>query len=278
MNVSSTYTRLYRTIIIAFISHICYTLYIISRKEITAMWSTHSLEELSFTTKGNKHITFNFIFDSEGHKNNGSLWIVHKLEAYVDNKLAGFMTTSYIPEGRWNNTIENTPFDPIIVSADFFGGASLGFRFASPDNMPEEHNVLQKLSLSVAYDMHRVLTEENVGTDEYEDAKDFVIKRAIRKHKEKYDSSKSFHVEKPLVDYISTEDGYTRQGIAHALYYTMASIVCENGYRLRSSGLKTDDGQAHFNAFARNYPEIITKEDGYYFVDINLEDNIAYAC
>lgn len=242
------------------------------------MWSTHSLEELSFTTKGNKHITFNFIFDSEGHKNNGSLWIIHKLEAYVDNKLAGFMTTSYIPEERWNNTIENTPFDPIIVSADFFGGASLGFRFATPDNMPEEHNVFQKLSFSVAYDMHRVLTKENIGTDEYEDAKAFVTKRAIRKHKEKYDSSKSFHVEQPLVDYISTEDNYTRQGIAHALYYTMASIVCENNYRLRSSGMKTNEGHAHFNAFARNYPEIIIKEDGYYFVDTFLEDNIAYAC
>ena len=55
----------------------------------------------------------------------------------------------------------------------------------------------------------------------------------------------------------------------------MASIVCENGYRLRSSGTKTESGQAHFKAFARNYPEIVTKEDGYYFIDINLEDNIA---
>jgi hypothetical protein len=242
------------------------------------MWSTDSVKELAFSTKEGKDITFNFIFDSEGHKNNGSLWIVHKLEAYVDNELAGFMTTSYIPEERWNNRIENTPFDPVIVSADFFGGASLGFKFASANNMPEEHNVLQKLSLGVAYDMHRILTKENVGTDEYEDAKAFVTKRAIRKHKEKYDSSKSFHVEQPLVDYISTEDNYKRKGIAHALYYTMASIVCENGYRLRISGLKTNEGQAHFNAFARNYPETITKENAYYFVDTNLEDNIAYVC
>ena len=243
------------------------------------MWSTDCLKGLSFSTKGGKEITFNFIFDSEGHKNNGSLpWIVHKLEAYVDGNLAGFMTTSYIPEERWNNIIENTPFDPIIVFADLFGGASLGFRFATPENMPSEHNVLHKLSLGVAYDMHRILTKENIGSKEYEDAKDFVIKRAIRKYKEKYDSLKAFHVEQPLVDYISTEDNYTRQGIAHALYYTMASIVCENGYRLRSSGLKTKEGQAHFDAFARNYPEIITKEDGYYFVDTFLEDNISYAC
>lgn len=242
------------------------------------MWSTNSLDEMNqFTKKGDK-IKFVFIFDSEGHKDNGSLWVVHKLEAYVDDNLAGFMTVSYIPEERWNNTIENTPFDPVIVSANFFGGASLGFRFVTSGEMPEEHNVLQKLSLSVAYDMHKVLTKENIGTDEYEDAKAFVTKRAIRKYKEKYDSSKSFHVEQPLVDYISTESNHTRQGIAHALYYTMASIVCENGYRLRSSGMKTDEGKAHFNAFARNYPETITKEDGYYFVDTNLEENIAYAC
>lgn len=240
------------------------------------MWSTHSLEELSFTTKGNKHITFNFTFDSEAYKNNFSLWIVHKLEAFIDNKPVGHIKTSYIPKEWWDNAIENTPFDPVIVSADFFNGECLGFRFTK--KMPEEHKVIQALSLSVSYNLHTILKEENVGTKEYEEAKEFVVKHSIRKFRDKYESKKNLYVEKPLVDYLSTEKEYQRQGIAHALYYAMASIVCENGYRLRSSGTKTESGQAHFKAFARNYPEIVTKEDGYYFIDINLEDNIAYAC
>lgn len=109
----------------------------------------------------------------------------------------------------------------------------------------------------------------NVGTSEYNDAKDFVIKQSIKKHEEKYHNSYNFHVDKPLVDFIQTNNEYQRQGIGHTLYYAMALIVAENGYKMRSSGVKTGDGDAHFNSFAKHYPETVIEEDGYYFIDVS---------
>lgn len=240
------------------------------------MWSTNSLQDSTFHNNNGQEIVFEFDFNYEKNSRFKSLWSVHKLTAFIDDNPVGYITVSYIPEATWNDIVESKPLHPALVASEHIGGNSLGIRGAQ--SFPSEHSILQKLSLSVAYSMNSVFTKENVGTREYNEAKEFVLNRSIRKYKESYQNSYDFHVEKPMVDYINTNDEYKRQGIGHALYYAMALIVAENGYRMRSSGLKTKDGSAHFKAFSRNYPEIITKEDGYYFIDTNLKENMDFAC
>jgi len=56
-------------------------------------------EIIEYQTKAGDEIEFRYKEDAEGDNNRG--WIVHEIQAYVNNQYAGYIAVSYIPKDRF---------------------------------------------------------------------------------------------------------------------------------------------------------------------------------
>jgi GNAT superfamily N-acetyltransferase len=209
-----------------------------------------SLVEAEFKTKNDSPITFQIL---ENDEDLGRGWVVHRIEAFVEDVPAGYIKISFIPHVNFEKEyptilhylgkVEGKNFFPLSRSAnysagerpmDFFHELPLyeqvwilkhfnGGRWVTKE-LAEELKVLPSSELKKLYRMEMSEIKKTYGKK----FKDFI----------------NFHVDKPLVDYIKVNEEFRRKRIAIALYSKAAEWLSESGLKLYASGIQTDAAKA----------------------------------
>ena len=221
------------------------------------------LLEEEFKTKTGNKITFNVSEDSEKDMKyistnlpiSPSAWIVHKIDALVDNKPVGHLNISYIPKER---------FDEQYASIfDFISGE--GQAWAKDFyNMPQEDRLKE---MSKGLGGWPGLSKEEIGklsSDEKDKLEKKYTKIAYVKYKKRFDDFKEFHVDKPLVDYIRVPDDMRRNRIGVALYEFGARWLAKKGFKLHASGIQSNEAKASWEWLSKNKGANIGTEKSLY--------------
>lgn len=186
-----------------------------------------------YQTKNGKPITFEVQAFSETIDRRG--WIVHKITALVDGKKAGYIKVSYIPRERWNNIYKNNVWK--------FRYIAMG-NFDVPDNLIEKNDDTA-IAIDHAKRYHAFIeeTEEDIlkrGSWWMEREK----KRAMREMK----LYELYFVDKPVVDFIGTEEEFQRQRVAYNLHMYASEWLGSFGLKLWLSYCRTDQGKCFYDA------------------------------
>ncbi|MFA5489181.1 MAG: GNAT family N-acetyltransferase [Candidimonas sp.] len=217
-----------------------------------------------------KNINIDFITteDIYGDKNRG--WIVHKIQAIVDGKEIGYLKISYIPKERFDNhyksipdyldKIEGRPIYPINGKIEIIDNKII-LNNATFDEMKKIANNIyyhanEKWPLKIPTSRVRLLDfiEEN-------------LEKLSKRWKNKFIDFKNFHVDRPIIDYISVSKEYRRMGIGTSLYKKGAELMNSKGLKLYASGLQTDSAKATWEFMRKNNLTRTDKKGEYMYVD-----------
>ena len=231
-------------------------------------WNTESLSKLNLTTHCGQPLTFEFAEDCEGDRPgyNDSLWSVHSVNAFLtidgEKTKVGHLKISYISQSCWDKKILKSRYPEELIFAKQVGGWHFAF---DEDN---EANTLHEASRYTHMSLHNeeVFLDKEPSSKAYQDAKKDLYDRVNAKITHKMKNCKDFHVDKPLVDFIYVEKEYQKKGIGNALYFATANFIANNGLTLHASGIQTKEGQANFQRFKANYPEMVRKTDDRWMV------------
>jgi GNAT superfamily N-acetyltransferase len=69
-----------------------------------------------------------------------------------------------------------------------------------------------------------------------------------KKYRNEFRKFRAFHVDKPLVDFISVEPEFRRNRIGEALYREAAKWMAERGMKLHASGVQSKDAEASWQS------------------------------
>lgn len=209
--------------------------------------------EQEFFTKEEKPIEFD-IHEQSPDKNDqlGRGWVVHKIEAKVDGKPAGYIKISYIPHENFKEEYSNiVQFVDKIRGRSFYPGKKykslLTKRFRASDDFNELPLKAQVVGLDNMIGEWPYYFDRNNPDDHSEEEllelKNQFIERLWEKFGKAFEEFKDFHVEKPLVDFIRVYPDFQRQRIGIALYEKAARWLAEKGLKLYASGLQSDEAK-----------------------------------
>lgn len=238
-------------------------------------WTADSLSDISLATHDGDAITFSFEDNNEAvsdHKS--SLWSLKHIRAFIEcdgvPTEAGLLIVSFIPTARWEAMKAQ---NPLLTEYALFAVRFKGWRIDEDGSEPE---ILSSLHHYV-YDNDsesNVFFANPVHSESYQSAKKTLLDRIESVMAPDIHHRFENLIDHPVVDFIRVEDGFQRRGIGNALYFTASHIVAENGFDLMSSIKKSNAGTANFSAFRRDYPEMVRKIDGKYFVSPNFENYV----
>lgn len=217
------------------------------------------LHEILFE-KINTDVTFEYIEDSEGDNNRG--WQVDRLNALLDGKPVGYLKLSYIPKKRWKAHYPNI----LNFLSKIEGRSVLPYDYKDMDyhNIPLEE--LKKLIVHAylavdAYPSHEEQVRlENLPLNEVISEYEKIEKIANKNYSHKFKQSKNYFIDKPLVDYISVDKDFMRQGVGTAMYRAGYEWMKKKGMRLYASGTQTDLAKAAWSNLEKNYLVAKSKE------------------
>ena len=150
-----------------------------------------------YQTKDGEPITFQVTPFSESNDERG--WVVHKIDAFLDNKEAGYIKLLYIPREKWDQ---------------IYQGNIWKFRKIALGN----------------YDPEQWLkSEKEKASDEMK-------------------LYELYFVDKPIVDFISTQEEFRRQRIAYNLHMYASEWLASQGLKLWLSYCRTDMGKCFYNS------------------------------
>lgn len=174
--------------------------------------------------------------DSEGDDNRG--WRVDRLDAYLDGKEVGYLKMSCIPRDRFKR------YYPTIFNymAQIQGNCVL----------PYEQRASLYTDLSDLQLKKLLWASQHWAPSEPDGTREELLGMAQAREKELlkgrvgklFKEFKTFHVGKPIVDYIRVEDAYRRKGVGTALYLEGARWMAEQGLGLYRSGVQTAEAFA----------------------------------
>lgn len=182
-------------------------------------------------TKDGDEIRFSFVEDTKDYSGRKQGWVLHKLEAYVEEggyqKKVGYLKISYIPLER---------FQEVYPTIWHFMSHQKGWALGEALDQLDDINVLWKaLFVYVGYHSRPDVPEEE---------KRQVIERTAQRHQEEFREFRRFHVNKPLVDFIRVDPNWRRKGIGQTLYKKGAEIMAQRGMKLHASGIQEDEAKA----------------------------------
>lgn len=224
-------------------------------------WNTESLSKLNLTTHCGQSLTFEFVEDCEKNRPNysDSLWSVHSVNAFltIDGKKTqvGYLKVSYIPQSSWDEKILASRYPEVLVYAAKVSG------WCIPVDEDDEAETLHRTANYCNMDLYneKAFLNNPHSSKAYQDAKKDLYDRVDAKVTHKMKDCKDFHIDKPLVDFISVDSEYQRKGIGNALYFATVTLIADNGLTLHASGIQTLEGKANFQRFKANYPEMVRK-------------------
>lgn len=232
-------------------------------KKINAL--IEAILEQEFFTKSGAEIEFK-VYEKSPRKGDGLNrgWVVHLIEAYVNGEEAGYIKISYIPKENFEKE-----YPTIIHYVDKIHGNRLwppkdrfekkvpkGARYPHwSDHLNKMDLVTQVLSIAPMayanmfhrreewYSPEKVKELEGKTEPELKKIKNDLIKVLEKEHGEAFRGFAKFHVDKPIVDYISVEKDFRRKGIATALYLKAAKWLAGKGMKLHASGIQSKAAQ-----------------------------------
>lgn len=184
---------------------------------------------MDYFTKDGRPITFDVHPFAEDSDPRG--YVVHHIYAIVDGKRAGYIKLSYIPKDRW---------DKAFPTVWHFRRRQLG------------HGDIPESILGNWKAMLKHIGESYSWTDPQ-----FYLESAIAKATKEYSQMKGWVVDKPIVDFISTDQGgLQKQGVAVALHlFASEWLKKEFGLRLWFSTLMTPAGRRFYDKFKPTVPK-----------------------
>lgn len=205
----------------------------------------HDLFE--FETKHGDAITFDRQENFEHHRVRGdSQWVVHRVTALVDDIEAGYLNISYIPK-------ENLRGSSLLNFMDIQGWPLdlKGKNWKGLDRKGKEQALETIIKYTSSYSRWQTAFDAIPGMSDDDlnkriDAYEHRLRKS--KHGRAYKEFYSFHVDKPLVDYIKVEPMFKRQGIGTALYQEGSKWMKEKGMVLHASGTQSDEAKATWDA------------------------------
>lgn len=225
---------------------------------ISEITQSEDLEE--YKTKKNQEIDIELIEDSEGDNNRG--WIVHKFIAYIDEKEAGYLKISYIPEERfkrWYPSIFN-------YLSQIEGSPIIPYKLRGKDWRKYDTTNLIDVYKNVNWMIfHNDMSVQKIKFNR----KQLIQKINSLEHKVEEEKGKEFNdfrnyfVDKPLVDYINVEQNYQRQRIAISLYLTAANWFKERNLLFFASTTQSDSAKSAWSFLEKNYT-VKTVKDFYF--------------
>ncbi len=147
-------------------------------------------------------------------------WVVHQVVATVNGEEAGYLAISYVPTQK---LAEHYPTLIHFAALEGIGSCSAFVKDGDRD----------RLFLGI----FRRPTEAPPAE------RDRLIQQWSLKYQDRFDDFQSFHVDRPLVDFIRTNDGFRRQHVALALYEEAGRWMAEKGMALHASGIQCPDDQ-----------------------------------
>lgn len=176
-----------------------------------------------YQTKEGRPITFQVTPFSESNDRRG--WVVHKIDAFVDNKEAGYIKLSYIPREKWDQIYQGNIWK--------FRKIALGNYDVSDELVEKNDDAEIKMDHGLRYGW---------SNSEY----------WLESEKEKASNEMKLYelyfVDKPIVDFISTQEEFRRQRIAYNLHMYASEWLASQGLKLWLSYCRTNLGKCFYNS------------------------------
>jgi len=210
----------------------------------------YRIAQTTYSTKDGRPITFEALPFNENKDKRG--WVVHKINAYINNEYAGYINLSYIPKGKWDSIYHGN----IWKLRKLANG-----HYDIPDEIVESND--EKLITEDHYERYnRPMPREhyekyprNFGQT-YEEYVEACKESAVywtQSEKEKaiheYQMYELYFVDKPIVDFIRTEEKFQRQHVALALHnYANQWLKNNFGLHVWLSYCRTDMGKCFYDS------------------------------
>lgn len=217
-------------------------------------------EILEYKTKSGQDITFKYLEDVEGDNNRG--WIIHQINAFVDNIPAGYISISYVSKERFKRyypTVLNYMSHIGGWQALPYGKHNLHYKELSDDDLKE---TIRNISYRIRKYHDFWNTGEGIPNSREEMI--FIIEDIIKNHlqdnRRQFIKFRNYFVDKPIVGYIRVlkkddelkklnpknraKKDFRRQHIGLAIYLEAADWLSKKGLRLYASTLQSDEASA----------------------------------
>ncbi len=207
------------------------------------------------TEKINTAVKFNYIEDLEGDENRG--WQVDKIEAYLNDKLVGYIKVSWIPRQRFDQHYKTIAQYVSKVAGSVF----LPYEYVNEpnyNNIPVDvlrSNLFSAASTVYGYVSYEQQQQFKKMSDEQVIAKYRQLEKMLhKKYGKRFDDFREYYVDKPIIDFIRVDDQYRRQGIGTALYRAAHEWLKQKHLKLYASGIQTDEAKAAWSQMEKDYP------------------------
>lgn len=232
-------------------------------------------------TKSGEPISFEVVKDFEGDKNRG--WRVDKINAFVDGQQAGYIKLSYIPRERF---VRHYPtIFHFLAKIKGMGEMIIGSSWTDIRHYREySDDELRKFVKNARF---RLLRDESLNVNELD--RDDLLKQALaleqranEEYGEMFQKFETFHVDKPLVDYIRvfsqgeyvnrdsnerSRRDFQRQRVGEALYLKGAEYLKAQGLRLHASDTQSPQAKAAWQMLEREHT-VKTDPDGRRYLEV----------
>jgi hypothetical protein len=169
---------------------------------------------IKYKTKDGRPISLRWDENVEG-ENRG--WVVHKMTAIVDGQEAGYLKAAYIPQCEFDNRYKN-----ILAYLEHTGHRGIN---------DEPRKSLEKIS-SVALSWKNWLSKDKVealSDEEVQTLHDEYVQILEKRYGTSYEIWRRIYVDRPIVAFVRTFDGFLRQRVALALYEATARKLADQG-------------------------------------------------
>ncbi len=171
------------------------------------------------TEEPNPNLILKYVKDVEGNENRG--WIVHRIRAYKDGKVVGYLKLSYIPKDRFDDH-----YPGILNYLTQIGGKSVlpyDMKTVPWEEIPAdklgEHIYHMAMAAHMSWNEANYLSKLGEGNPER--IKQIVMgleKKLLKQDGKQFRRFRAHTVDKPIVDFIRVEPEYRKQGIGTKLY------------------------------------------------------------
>lgn len=205
-----------------------------------------------FTTKKGLEIALSYEEDVEP-ENRG--WVVHRLNALLDQQFVGYLKAAYIPQENLARFYPE-PYEVVAFASQVKG---IGYRVLERFQAGEWQAVAESLNGHVHIpsfpDYFKTNYYKSVSAEQWEAAAREGLQAVEGRFRDEYKKFVRFHVNRPMVAYIHVEEEMRGSGIATLLYQEMAILLhTRYGLRLYASGLQQDAAKAAWDKMAETLP------------------------
>lgn len=204
-----------------------------------------------YKTKEDKEITFQELPFNENNDKRG--WIVHRINAFINNEYAGYINLSYIPKEKWDSIYHGNIWKFRHIALGHYDIKDELIEKNDDQAIAEDHfqkyghgGMSKELYDRMYHDPSK--TYEECMVDDRENAT-YWMESEKEKALNEYKMFELYFVDKPIVDFIRTEEKFQRQHVALSLHQYANEWLQKNfGLHLWLSYCRTDMGKCFYDS------------------------------